>query len=229
MAVSAYRSLRVAVLRRPARVPALRGTRGRTHTRFRRTRESQRPRSARRAPIIVKKLGWSSSRSVTALEASRCRSPDATQVGDQIDRPGRQHDPVGAGELVARARARPGGSAHDLGADAALRADGRGTASVAGGSARGFGVWCSRARRTYGSSVASIAAASLSSSIETTATIARPGTDLRKRVGQRAHPVGVVRAVEQVSGSLVDQLQAAWDAHRLRRPRATRTGSSSPR
>ena len=90
---------------------------------------------ARRAPIIGRKRGCSSSL-VHSIEHPRGCPGRAQQVGDQVDRAGREHDAAGAGELArARQRARAGRATIS---PAARRAGAPATASVGGGSARGF-------------------------------------------------------------------------------------------
>ena len=106
--------------------------------------------------------------------AGRAHAPSvprsAEQVGHEVDRAGRQHGAVGARQRAgARDRAprigrldRPAGTPPSCPAS---------EASVAGGSARGFArAREHRAARACGSSARSIAAASLSSRTETTAT-----------------------------------------------------------
>ena len=97
----------------------------------------------------------------------------AHEVGDQVDRPGREHGAVRTRQLARplERRARVG----DRLRRAARRASRRAMTSVAGDSERGFAGRVNTTRSTCGSSVSSMPAASLSSSTPTTATRGRRG------------------------------------------------------
>ena len=149
-----------------------------------------------------------------ALRSQRARPPRAgcaEQVGDEVDRAGREHGAARAASSRARSTARRGsGSISERTPPTLLARE----ASVAGGSARGFGRAVKTAADSRGSSARSIPAASLSSRIDSTATVPS-GSE----AASAAIPGGLWAPSRIVSGSLRDDLQAAGDAERARRPR----------
>ena len=156
---------------------------------------------------------------------SRSGAVGPHEIGDEVDRSRREHDPVRPGELACpRQRGARLGLGDLRDARASARRAPRGSRP---GRARGFALCVKTTPAHSVSSRSSIGAACLSSSTETTATSGLPARNSGSDSASAAMPGVVVGAVEHdlaAPARIGDDLEAAGDARRRGRG-AHRRGS----